>query len=120
LDGVGLLQAKTFAHQALQAGFVEEIVGELLVGEHGEGGALGSGGEFGGLFDGEAGILADDGRDHAHHDLKAADSAGFVLGFMIFPSGLSCEDWIFFVIRWFPGRHGSPSALVLFAHMFIF
>ncbi len=47
--GVGrnrLLQAEAFAHQALQAGFVEKIVGEFFVGEHGEGGALGAGGEL--------------------------------------------------------------------------
>jgi len=41
-----LLQAEAFAHQALEAGFVEQIVGEFLVGEHGEGGALGAGGEL--------------------------------------------------------------------------
>lgn len=70
---------EAFGHQALEAGFVEKIVGEFFVGEHSKSGALGSGGEFGGFFHGEAGILADDGGDHAHHDLQAADSAGFVL-----------------------------------------
>ena len=74
------MQAEAFAHEALQAGFVEEIVGEFFVGKHGEGGALGAGGEFRGLFHGKAGILADDGRDHADHQLETADSSGFVLG----------------------------------------
>ena len=41
-----LLQAEAFAHQALQAGFVEQVVGKFFVGEHGEGGALGSGSQF--------------------------------------------------------------------------
>ena len=79
-DQSSLLQAEAFAHQALEAGFVEQVVGEFFVGEHGEGGALGAGGEFGGFFDGEAGILADHGGDHADHDLQAADQAGFVVG----------------------------------------
>jgi len=75
-----LLQAEALAHEALQAGFVEKVVGEFFVGEHGEGGALGAGGEFGGFFDGEAGVLADDGRDHADHQLQAAYSASFFGG----------------------------------------
>lgn len=73
-----LLEAEAFGHEALKAGFVEEVVGEFFVGEHGEGGTLGAGGEFGGFFDGEAGVLADYGRDHAHHDLEAANPASFV------------------------------------------
>ncbi len=74
------MQAEAFTHEALQAGFVEKIVGEFFVREHGEGRAFGAGGEFGGFLDGEAGILADDGRNHAHHQLEAADAASFVLG----------------------------------------
>jgi hypothetical protein len=46
----GLLQAEALAHDALQAGFVEEIEGEFLVGEHGESGALSAGGQFGGFL----------------------------------------------------------------------
>ncbi len=91
-----LLQAKAFAHQALEAGFIEQVVGEFFVGEHGKGGAFGAGGEFGGFFDGEAGILADDGGDHADHDLQAADQAGFVAGCGI-RSGIErrgSRDWI--------------------------
>jgi len=30
-----LLQAETFVHQALEARFVEDVVGEFFVGEHG-------------------------------------------------------------------------------------
>jgi len=53
-----LLQAEAFSHQALETGFVEEIVGEFFVGEHGEGGALGACCQFGCFFDGEARVLA--------------------------------------------------------------
>jgi hypothetical protein len=76
-----LLQAEALGHQALQAGFIEQVVGEFFVGEHGEGGAFGASGELGCFFDGDAGVLADDGGDHADHDLQAADSAGFVVSF---------------------------------------
>ena len=41
-----LLQPESFLHQPLQAGLVEQIVGEFFVGEHSEGGAFGSGGQF--------------------------------------------------------------------------
>ncbi len=83
------MQAEAFAQEALQAGFVEKVVGEFFVGEHGKGGALGAGGEFRGFFDGEAGILTDDGRNHADHQLQAADSSSFVVGriFIGFRSG---------------------------------
>ena len=43
---VRLLQSEAFAHQALEAGFIEQVVGEFFVGEHGEGGALGAGCQF--------------------------------------------------------------------------
>ena len=85
---IRLLQAEAFGHEALEAGFVEEVIGEFFVGEHGEGGTLGAGGEFGGFFDGEAGILADDGGDHADHDLQAADQAGFVVIIICFVCGV--------------------------------
>jgi hypothetical protein len=105
-----LLQAEAFGHDALEAGFVEEIVGEFFVGEHGEGGALGSGSEFGGFFDGEAGVLADNGGDHAHHYLEAADSAGFVLG--VLRIGVlrlvDCRGWIFFMFCRFASGHAAP------------
>jgi len=78
--GTSLLQAEAFGHEALEAGFVEKVIGEFFVGEHGEGGTLCAGGEFGSFFDGKAGVLADDRGDHAHHDLEAADSARLVLG----------------------------------------
>lgn len=99
-----LLQSEAFAHEALEAGFVEQVVGEFFVGEHGEGGALGAGGEFGGFFDGEAGILADDGGDHADHDLQAADQAGLVLG-----CGVRSDiEGMILVIGLFPRIHTTP------------
>jgi hypothetical protein len=91
------LQAEAFAYQALEAGFVEQVVGKFFVGEHGEGGALGASGEFGSFFDGEAGVLTDDGGDHADHDLQAADEAGFVIGRV----GLFFGMRMLFVARWF-------------------
>jgi hypothetical protein len=41
--GTPLLQAKALVHEPLQAGFVEDVEGELLVREHGQGGAAGAG-----------------------------------------------------------------------------
>jgi hypothetical protein len=38
----GLLQVKPLPHQPLQPGFVDDVVSELFVGEHGECGAPGS------------------------------------------------------------------------------
>src|SRR5208282_1070227 len=72
-----LVQPEAFCHQALQARLVEQVVGQFLVGEHGQGGAFGSGSQFGGSFDGEARILADHRHHHADHQLQAADFAGF-------------------------------------------
>ena len=59
----GLLQPKAFLHQPLQSWLIEEIEGEFFVGEHGKGGALGSGGQFGRFFHREVGVLSDDGQD---------------------------------------------------------
>ena len=104
---VSLLQAEAFGHEALEAGFVEEVVGEFFVGEHGEGRTLGAGGEFRGFFDGEAGVLADDRGDHAHHDLETADAAGFVLGILSL-GFIDRQKWILFTFRRFPSIHASP------------
>jgi hypothetical protein len=58
----------------------------------------------------EAGVLADDGRDHAHHDLEAADSASFVF-IRILRVILRVSDFIAWqgrvgvVIGWFPNGH---------------
>ena len=38
-----LLKMKSLPHQSLQAGAIENVVGEFFVGEHGEGRALGAG-----------------------------------------------------------------------------
>jgi hypothetical protein len=77
-----LLEPESFSHQPLQAGLIEEIEGEFFFGEHGEGGALGSGGEFGGFLHGKARILADHRQDHAHHQLQATDFAGLFFFFL--------------------------------------
>jgi|HubBroStandDraft_6_1064221.scaffolds.fasta_scaffold10356_6 hypothetical protein len=82
-----LLQTEAFGHQTLEARFVENVVGEFFVGEHRERGALGTCGKFGGFFYGKAGVLADDGADHAHHDLQASDAASFVLRFGVLGFG---------------------------------
>jgi hypothetical protein len=89
-----LLKPEALAYQALDAGFVKQIVGEFFIREHGECGALGAGGEFGGFFDGKGRVLADNGRDHAHHDLEAADAAGFVLRI----GSLLSRVWIFLLV----------------------
>ena len=41
-----LLQMESLPHQALQARFVNDVVGEFFVGEHGEGSTLVSGHQF--------------------------------------------------------------------------
>jgi len=53
LWGEDSLQMVAFAHQALQARAIENVIREFFVGEHGEGGALGAGTQLRGLFDGE-------------------------------------------------------------------
>jgi hypothetical protein len=98
-----LLQPESFLHEPLQAGFVEQIEGEFFVGEHGEGGAFGSSGEFGGFFYGEVGVLADDRHHHADHHLQAADFAGFLFALLLLRHGKA---------RFLPGLlmhvHGVP------------
>jgi hypothetical protein len=45
-SNIALLEPEAFLHEALQAGLIQQVVGEFFVGEHGESGALGSGGQF--------------------------------------------------------------------------
>lgn len=73
-----LLQVKPFPHEPLQAGFVEDVVGEFFVGKHGESGALGSGHQFRSFFDGKIRVLADDRHHHVDHHLQAADLLPFL------------------------------------------
>jgi hypothetical protein len=68
-----LLQMESFPHEPLQAGFVDNVVGEFLVGEHSEGGALGPGHQFRGFFNSEIWVLADDRHHHVDHHLQATD-----------------------------------------------
>lgn len=68
-----LLQMESFAHQALQAGFIDNVVSEFFVGKHGEGGTFGSGHQFRSFFDREARVLADDRHHHVDHHLETAD-----------------------------------------------
>lgn len=42
----GLLQPEAFCNQPLQSRFVEKVVGQFFIGEHGEGRALGSRSKF--------------------------------------------------------------------------
>ncbi len=41
-----LLQMESFPHQPLQSRLVENVVGEFFIRKHGEGSALGPGGQF--------------------------------------------------------------------------
>ena len=75
-----LHDAEAFAHEALEAGTPDEVVGELLAGEHGERGGAGVGDHLRGVVDGEGVVLRDGLEDEVHHELKAADEAGFFLG----------------------------------------
>jgi hypothetical protein len=72
-DDSRLLQTEPFIHQPLQARLIENVVGEFFVREHSQGGAFGAGDQFGGFFDGEVRVLADDRHHHADHYLQAAD-----------------------------------------------
>jgi hypothetical protein len=74
-----LLQAEALVHQALQTGFVEYVIGEFLVREHGQRRAFRTRSQLGGFFYGEVGILADHRHDHADHDLQTAYLTGFLL-----------------------------------------
>ena len=71
-----------FAHQALQARAIEDVVGEFFVGEHSQRGALGSGDQFGSFLYREVRVLADDRHHHADHNLQAADLLRFLFRFV--------------------------------------
>jgi len=75
------LQMESFPHQPLQPGFVEDVVGEFFIGEHGERGAFGSRDQLRRLFNCEVRVLADHGHHHADNDLQAADLYCFLLDF---------------------------------------
>lgn len=77
-----LLQVETFPHEPLQAGFVEDVVGEFFVGEHGESGALGSRDEFRSFFNSKVRVLTDDRHHHVDHHLEAADLLRFLQSFI--------------------------------------
>jgi hypothetical protein len=79
-----VLDSIPFAHEALQAGLVEDVEGEFLVGEHGKGGAAAVGDHFGRFVDGQVGVLADDRHHHVHHELKAANLAPLL--HLLFPA----------------------------------
>jgi hypothetical protein len=78
--GSGLVDAEAFAHEALEAGAPDEVVGEVFAGEHGEGGGAGVGDHLGGVVDGEGAVLGDGLLDEVHHHLEAAEEAGFLGG----------------------------------------
>ena len=71
--------------------------------------AAGVGDHGGGLLDGQVAVLLDDLHDHGHHQLQAADAAGF---FGFFFEGLEfarfrVEREFWRLIRWRYGRWGS-------------
>jgi hypothetical protein len=70
-----------FIEQALKARPIQDLKSEFFIGEHGKGGPFGAGDQFAGFFDREIRVLRQDGRDHRHHDLKAAELAAFFLQF---------------------------------------
>ena len=78
-----LLHAKAFGDHPLQARLVENVVGKLLVGKHGQGGALGIGRQLRSLFHRKLGVLADDRQHHVHHDLQPAQLAALVFLFLL-------------------------------------
>jgi len=75
------MQAETLVHEPLQPRTVDQIECEFLVRKHGERGAAGIGGKFGGFLNGEIGILCYHRHHHTHHDLEAAEKTGFLGSF---------------------------------------
>lgn len=72
---------KPLIHQSLQPGFVEDVVSEFFVGEHGQRGTFSARNQLRSFFDREVRVLADDGHDHADHQLQAANLVTFLLCF---------------------------------------
>ena len=77
-----LLQPVSFLHQPLQAGLIDDVIGEFFVWKHGQGGPFGSRDQFRGLFDRQVRILAYDRYHHTDHDLQAPDFKRFLLRFV--------------------------------------
>ncbi len=77
-----LLQTKSFLHQPLQAGLVKDVIGKFFIRKHGQCGALGSRNQLRGFLDRQVRVLADDGHDHADHDLQAPDLLRLLLNFI--------------------------------------
>ena len=75
------MDSKPLVQEPLQSGFVEDFIGEFLVGKHRQGGSLGAGYELAGLFDGQARVLCEHRSHHAHHDLQSPQFAVFFLKF---------------------------------------
>ena len=63
-------------------GLVDDVVGQLFIGKHGQRGPLAVGYHLRGLIDGKAPILADHRHHHVHHHLQAADLALFLHFFL--------------------------------------
>jgi len=61
---------------------LEDVIGEFFIREHGQRGALSSGNQLRGFLDSKVRVLADDGHDHADHDLQAADLLRLLLNFI--------------------------------------
>ena len=79
MNCAALLQTKAIAHEPLQAWAIDEIVGQLFVGEHGKRGTAAVSDHLGRGFIGERAVLCDDGHHHVHHELKAAKILFFLL-----------------------------------------
>jgi hypothetical protein len=73
---------KPLVHESLQAGLIENIVGQFFVGKHGQRSAFRASHELRGLFDRQIGVLADDRHHHAYHDLQATDLVCFLVAFI--------------------------------------
>jgi hypothetical protein len=64
---VRLHDAEAFSHEALEAWAPDEVVGQLLAGEHVEGSGAGVGDHLRGFVDGEGAVLRDGLEDEVHH-----------------------------------------------------
>ena len=106
------LQMEALGHEPLQAWFVENVVGELLVGKHGQGGPLGVGRQFRCLLHGEILVLADHRHHHVHHDLQAAQLASLFFLLAMLGSAIPALPCVP-IAPWIPPA--EPTALAVWS-----
>ena len=93
----GSLQAEALVHHALETRAIDDVKGELLVSEHGEGRVPAVSDHIRCFRQAEVGILTEDGEHHINHELQATEvaSLSFFFGFSLLGG--------FVAVAWFSG-----------------